>query len=403
MGEGDGRGQEPDPAGGEIDVPEGGRGEQQRVHRRADVVAEAGQRQLGGAAAASGLVGSLVDVDRQAGAGQEERSDQPVGTGTHDDGIRAPSSAGHSAQGQRLRGPDDWHRALGEAAQRPLDLGVGALRPMVEERHPARPRHGPRARPRTRRPHGRTTLRPPPPRTGGGRRGSGGRRRGPARAPPRGTRRCLRARVRAPSGSGRGCRRRDEWPSLTRKPDGVPALVGDIEGADAEALGRRRCRRERGRTASRRGARDGAIGKKGGDIMRASSASASVVARPGPAGAGVTARVLAITAGEEGQPLHVVPVQVGQEDGAPERAVTEELGQAPQARAGVEEQRGRRRIAAVVRQRDARGVPAEADEVGTRCGRRPPGPAERDAHRFSLARGPRGDAPRTAPPDASAR
>ena len=90
MGEGKGRGQQADPAGGQIEVLEGGRGQQQRVHRRADVVAKAGQRQRGGAAAASGLVGSFVDVDRQAGAGQEERGNQPVGAGTHDDGIGRP-------------------------------------------------------------------------------------------------------------------------------------------------------------------------------------------------------------------------------------------------------------------------------------------------------------------------
>ena len=56
MGEGDGRGQEPDAVGGEVDVGEGRGGEQERVHGRADVVAEPGQRQLGGAAAPARLV-----------------------------------------------------------------------------------------------------------------------------------------------------------------------------------------------------------------------------------------------------------------------------------------------------------------------------------------------------------
>ena len=37
-----------------------------------------------------GLVGGLVDVDGQAGPGQRQRGDQPVGAGADDDGIRSP-------------------------------------------------------------------------------------------------------------------------------------------------------------------------------------------------------------------------------------------------------------------------------------------------------------------------
>ena len=44
MGEGDGRGEEPDTVGGQVDVREGGGGDQERVHGRADVVMEAGER-----------------------------------------------------------------------------------------------------------------------------------------------------------------------------------------------------------------------------------------------------------------------------------------------------------------------------------------------------------------------
>ena len=90
MGEGDGRGQQPDPAGGEVDVREGGGGHQERVHRRADVVTEAGDGQLRRAAAPARLVGRLVDVDGQAGPGQGERRDEAVGPGTHDDGVCVP-------------------------------------------------------------------------------------------------------------------------------------------------------------------------------------------------------------------------------------------------------------------------------------------------------------------------
>ena len=88
----------------------------------------------------------------------------------------AALTGGSQPHGQRLRGPHHGHRALGEAADGPFDLGVAALRSMVEQRDLACAGHGRPGARRTRRPHGRTTLRPPPPRPGGGRRGSGDRR-----------------------------------------------------------------------------------------------------------------------------------------------------------------------------------------------------------------------------------
>ena len=87
MGKGDGRGEQPDSVGGEVDVPEGGGGEQEGVHRRADVVVEPRQCEVRRAAAAARLVGRLVHVDGQAGAGQEKRGDQPVRAGAHHDGV----------------------------------------------------------------------------------------------------------------------------------------------------------------------------------------------------------------------------------------------------------------------------------------------------------------------------
>ena len=118
------------------------------------------------------------------------------------------------------------------------------------------------------------------------------------------------------------------------------------------------------------------MGKKGGDIIRASTLSASAPSLL--AGRSSVTRASARSPlREERQPLDVVPVQVGQQHGAAERFVAEELGHPPQARAGVEEQRGtapRRRL--VVGQRDAGGVAAEADVLGTRGRCRPTGPAE---------------------------
>ena len=80
------------------------------------------------------------------------------------------------------------------------------------------------------------------------------------------------------------------------------------------------------------------MGKNGGDIMRANNASASV-SSPWSGNNRQTSRVLAITGAEERQPLHVVPVQVAQQDGAAERRVAEQPGETPEAGAGVEEQR----------------------------------------------------------------
>ena len=192
----------------EIDVPEGGRGQQQRVHRRADVVAEAGQRQRGGAAAASGLVGCLVDVDRQAGAGQEERGDQPVGARTHDDGIRRPHRADHSFTVKVSAAP---MTGTGLSAKRQTVRStstVGAVRSMVEERDLARPGHGPQA---DRVLGGGMAERPFSLHLLGPEMGVVDQEidvAGPAGAPTRGTRRSHRARVRAPSGNDRECRRR---------------------------------------------------------------------------------------------------------------------------------------------------------------------------------------------------
>ena len=90
MGEGDRWGQQPDAMGGEVDVREGGGGQQERVHRGADVMTEAGDGQLRRAAAPSGLFSRLVDLDGQAGPGQRERRDETVGSGADDDGVCVP-------------------------------------------------------------------------------------------------------------------------------------------------------------------------------------------------------------------------------------------------------------------------------------------------------------------------
>ena len=106
--------------------------------------------------------------------------------------------------------------------------------------------------------------------------------------------------------------------------DGVATLVGDVNGNDAEALGRVRCRRESRRTATRRGGQK----ERWGRTAATSCAPATPPRRcrpPGPAGTRHP-RVVAIAGPEEGQALHMVPVQVAQQDGAAERQITEQPG-----------------------------------------------------------------------------
>src|SRR6266550_3544552 len=89
----------------------------------------------------------------------------------------------------------------------------------------------------------------------------------------------------------------------------------------------------------------GSTGKNGGDISRDRTSRAS------PCSGSSTP----ITAGEEGQPLGVVPVEVTEQDRAPERLAAEQRGDAADPRPGVEDE-GRR--LPVVGQGEARGVPA---------------------------------------------
>jgi hypothetical protein len=54
---------------------------------RADVVAKAGERQLGSPRPAADRLPRLEDEDRPAGLRKRDRSGEPVGPGTDDDGI----------------------------------------------------------------------------------------------------------------------------------------------------------------------------------------------------------------------------------------------------------------------------------------------------------------------------
>ena len=93
-----------------------------------------------------GWSGGLVDVDDQAGTGQgRARPTSPLGPGAHDDGVRSPHRCVTAASVVAFRGADHRHGALGEPAQGPLDLRVGAFGPVMEERDLARTRHGPQA------------------------------------------------------------------------------------------------------------------------------------------------------------------------------------------------------------------------------------------------------------------
>ena len=88
-------------------------------------------------------------------------------------------------------------------------------------------------------------------------------------------------------------------------------------------------------------------------------------------------RIVAISGREEREALHVVPMQVREQQRSLERPAVEQVGDSPDSRARVEHQRER---LTVVGQRDARRVPAGANELGTGCGRRAANTAEQQPH-----------------------
>ena len=186
MGEGEGRGEQADTMGREVDVREGRGGHQERVHRRADVVTEAGHGQLRRAAAAARHVGRLVDVDRQARRGpgstprrarsaRRRRRRRPRASPARHSASVVPSAAPMTGTGLSAK----RHTVRSTSGRCVRGDGGRARRGGRRRRW--------RARPRIRRRRGRRTLPPPPPPRGGGSRGSGGRRRAPARGQPRGT------------------------------------------------------------------------------------------------------------------------------------------------------------------------------------------------------------------------
>ena len=149
------------------------------------------------------------------------------------------------------------------------------------------------------------------------------------------------------------------------EPDGAPALVRDVECGDREPLGLERAFGKGGKRPvaaelgrSDREERGGHHPRQQGRGVRLTPLRGQQQRHPG---------VASVTAAEERESLDVVPVQVAQHHGAAERFVAEELAHAPQTGAGVEEQCGPLRSLLVMRQRDAGGVAAEADELGTRA------------------------------------
>jgi hypothetical protein len=76
-----------DPVDLEPEPSEGRRDDRERMDRRADVVAEARDRQLLGARAAADGALLLVDHDLEPGAGEHARGGEPVGPGADDDRL----------------------------------------------------------------------------------------------------------------------------------------------------------------------------------------------------------------------------------------------------------------------------------------------------------------------------
>ncbi len=96
------------------------------------------------------------------------------------------------------------------------------------------------------------------------------------------------------------------------------------------------------------------MGKRGGDIMRASTLSASAPSSCGGKPQG-DLRVGVVATLEEGQPLNVVPVQMGQEDAPFEGPPVEQRRDPSEPGARVEQERGhgRARRRRAERERDA--------------------------------------------------
>ena len=131
---------------------------------------------------------------------------------------------------------------------------------------------------------------------------------------------------------------------------------------------------------------EGVIGKKGGDIMRASVASAPV----SPPWSGNSRLTAASSRSPELKKAALArDPSAGGSGGwcrgtASRRAVRGGAG----GRSGSSSSDGRPGgFTGVMRQRHTRGVPTEAGVVETGCGCRPPGPAECDAAPVSLASG----------------
>ena len=76
-----------DPLDVQVERTEERRGLSERMDRRADIVDEAGQRQLGRAEAAAELGLRLVDLDREPGPGERDRRREAVRAGTDHDGA----------------------------------------------------------------------------------------------------------------------------------------------------------------------------------------------------------------------------------------------------------------------------------------------------------------------------
>src|ERR1019366_10291204 len=90
------RGRRVDPLQAEIaegERTEEGRRHAQWVDGRADIVDEAGERQLGRAGTAADGVFRLEDRDATAGAGERDGGGETVGAGSHDD-ARAAGAPG---------------------------------------------------------------------------------------------------------------------------------------------------------------------------------------------------------------------------------------------------------------------------------------------------------------------
>ena len=114
------------------------RGERVRVDRRADVMDEAGEGQLGRARPSPDRVGGLEHLDRAARAGEHDRRGQPVRAGADDDGVRQTAASPRAPGHPSCTGSSGWPKSARRCATSTTGGAGRRTRPACRRARPAR-------------------------------------------------------------------------------------------------------------------------------------------------------------------------------------------------------------------------------------------------------------------------